>query len=279
MWREHGLPEEDGVFTGDGGATTPARAAGAGPWRTGLTVAIVAYPYISNLDEFTPLRGVPGLMLRWARDRGALAGADLLILPGSKSVAADAAWIRGRGLDGAIAAHIAGGKPTLAICGGLQILGAEIRDPLGVEGGGPGLGLLPFSTEFQGEKRYRRKRQRLAGTRGFWAGLDGIEFDAYEIRHGETIPHGGGSSGERIGAAGLPGTPGDVLRPVLPDRCGWQHGQTLAIYTHGMLESTAVMHAIFGVDIRTLDDTLDGLADYVGRHFAAGTLAALLERA
>jgi adenosylcobyric acid synthase len=272
MWREHGLPEEDGVFdAGPAVRRIPASAAG-------LTVAIVAYPYISNLDEFTPLRRVPGLTLRWGRDPGALAGADLLILHGSKSVAADAAWIRRQGIDGAIAAHIAAGKPTLAICGGLQILGAEIRDPLGLEGGGPGLGLLPYSTEFQGQKRYRRKRQRLGGTRGFWASLDGIEFEAYEIRHGETIAHGAQSPPGA--AAAVPhGTGHSALRAVLPERCGWQRDETLAIYTHGLFESSEVVHALFGVDVPTLDDTLEGLADYVGRHFAEGALAALLEPA
>ncbi|HEX4241368.1 MAG TPA: cobyric acid synthase [Steroidobacteraceae bacterium] len=287
MWREHGLPEEDGVF--DPGAAAirgvPAGATqahgGASPTSggsptggAGLAAAIVAYPYISNLDEFTPLRRVPGLTLRWARDSAALAAADLLILPGSKSVAADAAWIRSRGMDAAIAAHIAAGKPALAICGGLQILGAEIRDPLGLEGGGPGLGLLPYSTELQGQKRYRRKRQSLAGTRGFWAALDGIEFDAYEIRHGDTIAHGAESGPRPPPADGGGDAP---LRSVLPDRCGWQQGGTLAIYTHGLFESSAVMHALFGVRVPTLDDTLEGLADYVGRHFAEGTLAALLQ--
>jgi len=218
MWREHGLPEEDGVFD-------------AGPaFGSGLSVAVLAYPHISNLDEFAPLRQVPGLSLCWAREPRSIAAADLLVLPGSKNVAADLAWLRQRGLDAAVMAHVSADKPTLAICGGLQMLGSEVQDPLGVEGAARGLGLLPYSTEFQPAKRYRHGRHSLAPLSGFWAALSGIGFDAYEIRHGETRaePHPSARS----------------LRAVADDHCGWQYGQTLALYLHGMLESPAVMRAV-----------------------------------
>ena len=136
MWPQHGLPEEDGVFDD------------AADRRSGLSVVVVAYPHISNLDEFASLRRVPGVSFGWARRPETIAGADLLVLPGSKHVAADLHWLREQGLDAAIAAHIAADKPTLAICGGLQMLGRAIEDPCGVEGAARGLGLLPFSTEF-----------------------------------------------------------------------------------------------------------------------------------
>jgi adenosylcobyric acid synthase len=90
--------------------------------------------------------------------------------------------------------------------------------------------------------------------------LSGIAFDAYEIRHGETR------------AAPYP----SALRAVAEDDCGWQHGQTLALYLHGMLESSAVMRALFGSNTPTLDDTLNGLADFVDRHFGEGVLMSLL---
>jgi adenosylcobyric acid synthase len=253
MWREHGLPEEDGVF--DACAT-----------GTGLSVAVVAYPYISNLDEFAPLTQVPGLTLRWARQPQTIGTADLLILPGSKNVAGDLAWLRQHGLDTAIAAHVSADKPTLAICGGLQILGGEIRDPHGVEGLGVGLGLLPYATEFQRLKRYRHGTHTLAPLSGFWEPLSGATFDAYEIRHGQSFP--------TIPSGSAPAPP---LRSVLAENCGWQQGQTLAIYLHGLFENPRVMRALFGEETPTLDDTLNGLADFVDRHFAPGTLMALLE--
>jgi adenosylcobyric acid synthase len=254
MWRDHGLPEEDGVFD--------ASPAGVGP-----SIAIVAYPHISNLDEFAPLRRVPGVSLSWARRAQTIAAADLLILPGSKRVADDLAWLRETGLAESIAAHVRAGKPTLAICGGLQMLGQELHDPHDVEGAAAGLDLLPLATEFQPRKRYRHARYELRRLTGYWARLSGLRFAAYEIRHGLTRPVVEPSGG---GGADAP-----VLREVLPDHCGWQYGETLAIYVHGMLESAEVMQALFGARTPTLDDTLEGLADFIEPHFSAHTLLAL----
>jgi adenosylcobyric acid synthase len=259
MWREHGLPEEDGVFD--------ARPAGSG-----LSVAIVAYPYISNLDEFASLTQVPGLSLSWARQPQTVASADLLILPGSKHVAADLEWLRARGLDAAVAAHISADKPTLALCGGLQMLGRAISDPHGVESGAVGLDLLPYATEFQRQKRYRRANHTLAAPAGFWASLSGVSFDAYEIRHGVTAPVATAASTDDVRAR----TGARVLRPVLAEHCGWQYGHTLALYVHGLFENPAVMRALFGRETPTLDDTLNGLADFIDAHFAPGVLMSLV---
>jgi len=255
MWREHGLPEEDGLFDG-----APSRA---WPNETSLAVAIVAYPYISNLDEFAPLRQVPEVSLQWARQPQTIASADLLVLPGSKHVAADLAWLRHSGLDAAITAHVSAGKPTLAICGGLQMLGGELADPYGVEGEASGLGLLPCATEFLPTKQYRHGRYTLAPLAGFWAPLSGVHFDGYEIHHGITRPAGSAQS--------------SPLRTVLAEDCGWQCGQTLALYPHGLFESSRVIQSLFGRQAPTLDDTLNGLADFIDAHVAKDVLMALLE--
>jgi adenosylcobyric acid synthase len=252
MWREHGLPDEDGVFD-------------ARPSGSGLAIAIVAYPRISNLDEFAPLARIPGVSLSWARRGETVASADLLILPGSKHVAADLEWLRSTGLDGAIARHVDGGKPTLALCGGLQMLGEELSDPHGVEGAARGLALLPWRTEFQAGKRHLHGRHRLQGASGFWGRLEGIAFDGYEIRHGETR-----LSGAALGAACRP-------TAVLPGHRGWQHGATLGLYVHGMFETPAVMHALFGRQTPTLEDTLEGLADFVEAHIPERALTALID--
>ena len=251
MWRGHGLPEEDGVFDAPSGGD-------------GLKVVIVAYPHISNLDEFTPLARVAGIALRWARDAAAVAAADVLILPGSKQTAADLAWLRQTGIAAQIEAHVRTGRPVLAICGGLQMLGTEITDPHGVEGAAAGLGLLPYATEMQAKKRCRRGRYVLGPTAGFWAPLGGVAFEAYEIRHGRT-------------AARTDAGDGPPLVPVLAEECGWQCGATLALYVHGIFESAAVLHALFGRDTPTLEDTLNGLADFIDAGFARGALAGLLE--
>jgi adenosylcobyric acid synthase len=252
MWRDHGLPEEDGIFDAE---PSP---------RSGAAIAIVAYPYISNLDEFAPLKRVPELSPVWARRPETIAAADIVILPGSKHVPADLAWLRERGLDWAIDSHAAADKPLLAICGGLQMLGRELRDPHGVEGEALGLGLLPYSTHFQPAKQYRHESYVLGSLSGYWGRLSGVSFGGYEIRHGTTLP-------DRAAQGPI------AMRTALAANRGWQHGQTLALYPHGLFESSEVMRALFGRAAPTLEDTLNGLADFVDAHFARGTLMRLIE--
>ena len=209
LMRHHGLPEEDGVFD-----AAPRGDAGG----SDLSIVVVAYPRISNLDEFQPLNAVPGGRLRWARDPKTVDGADLLILPGSKHVAEDLRWLEATGLAAAIRRHVLADKPLLAICGGLQMLGHDLLDPQGVEGSGTGLGLLPWVTRYDTEKIHRRTRHALRGVTGHWSALEGVCFDAYEVRHGRSSLHASA-------------TPAPVA--VLPDGAGWQLGNTLALYTHG----------------------------------------------
>ena len=263
MWREHGLPEEDGVFDARAPAGTGALAGGLGAAADGvgggITVAIVAYPHLSNLDEFAPLQRVPGVRLRWVREARELAAADVVVLPGSKHVAGDLEWLRQRGLDAVIAAHRHADKPLLAVCGGLQMLGGVIGDPHGVEAPALGLGLLPFTTEFQAVKRQRRGCYALGSLTGYWGPLSGMEISGYEIRHGTT------QSGRE-----------DGLLAVLADDCGWQQGQTLALYVHGLFENARVVRQLFGHVVPDMEETLDGLAGFAEAHFEAGALRSLL---
>ena len=250
MWREHGLPEEDGVFDAE-------------PAGEGFSVAIVAYPRISNLDEFAPLKRVPGLSLNWVRRADSLERADLVILPGSKHVATDLQWLRHTGLDAAIARHVARNKPTLAVCGGLQLLGTELKDPDGVEGAAVGLGILPLITEYRAGKHQHRSHYTLDRLGGYWAPLSGIGFDGYEIRHGRTEVTGAIESHA-------------ALRLALPGDGGWQQDSVLALYTHGLFESADVVKALFGASTPTLEDTLEGLADFIDEHLGHDRLMSLL---
>jgi len=254
MWWQHGLPEEDGWYGHPLG--------GAQPEAHQRTIAVVAYPRISNLDEFQPLANLPGVRLVWARTPADLAAADWVILPGSKHTSNDLAWVRAQGLDRAIAAHAAQGRAVLGVCGGLQMLGEALIDLHGVDGNGPGLGLLPLVTQFAPDKTVRRTRSRFSTLAGPWALLSGIEVAGYEIHHGQTAQH----------PAMAPG------RAVLPDALGWQNeqGNVLGVYLHGLFEDPAVLHALFGAAAPTLDTVFDGLADFIGRHFEPGFLDGLI---
>ena len=148
------------------------------------------------------------------------------------------------------------------------MLGEELRDPHGVEGAAHGLGVLPLTTEFQATKRYRHAGYTFGTLSGYWRALSGIAFDAYEIRHGHTRPSARPTVAGSAGGLAARG----ALQTALGDGCGWQYGETLAVYAHGMLESPAIMRALFGRETPTLDDSLNGLADFIDRHFDADLL-------
>ncbi|WP_440112664.1 cobyric acid synthase [Acidovorax sp. BL-A-41-H1] len=257
QWR-HGLPEEDGVFDD--------RTLSAGAVHT--TVAVIAYPRISNLDEFQPLKNVPGVRLLWARSPADLAGlqpTDWVVLPGSKSTATDLAWLRAQGLDQAVAAHAAQGGVVLGVCGGLQMLGEALIDTAGIDGNAPGLGLLPLVTTFEVVKTVQRTQAQFGAVQGRWAALKDVPVRGYEIHHGQTAQHPAMAA------------KGDVAREVIPG-IAWQNqaGNVLGVYLHGLLEDPAVMKALFGADAPTLEAVFDGLAHGVAPHFEPGVLDGLV---
>jgi adenosylcobyric acid synthase len=248
MLREHGLPEEDGLYT-----APPARSG------AGLRIAVLAPPALSNLDEFQPLQQLPGVQLVWAREPQTLLGADWVILPGSKQVSGDLAWLRARGFEPALRAHAAAGRPLLGICGGLQILGETLDDPDGVDGPAhgplPGLGLLPVHTRYAAPKRVLPGEVRFGPLAAPWAALSGLSAPGYEIRMGRT---------DSAAPAVLWGADGQPL--------GWQQGPVLGLYAHGLLESPALLQALFGVTLPSLDARLDALATHLGAALVPGYL-------
>lgn len=258
MWWQHGLPEEDGVFD------DRSRVSG----HVTRTVAVIAYPRISNLDEFQPLKNVPGVRLIWARTPADLAGlqaSDWVILPGSKHTSSDLAWLRQQGLDLAITRHAQQGGAVLGICGGLQMLGEALIDTLGIDGNAPGLGLLPLVTQFAQDKTVTRTEARFGQVHGPWSALSGALVTGYEIHHGQTQGH----------SAMLAG--GAVLHEVMPG-LAWQSGdgRVMGTYLHGLLECPAVLQTLFGRQVPTLETVFEGLADYIEAHFGPGVLDELL---
>ncbi|MGC4061454.1 MAG: cobyric acid synthase [Aquabacterium sp.] len=268
MWRGHGLPEEDGVF--DDAPTGPLDGMGDAAKRV-LRVVVIASPRISNLDEFQPLRATPHVRLTWARHPSQLDGVDWVILPGSKHTTSDLAWLRAQQLDVAIKAHAQAGGAVLGICGGLQMLGRHLRDPDGVESTAgactEGLGLLDADTRFDAHKLLRETQARFGDTASHkdaaaWRALAHADVAGYEIHHGRT---------QALSAA---------ARPILFDaqgQClGWQQGQVMGLYLHGLFESDQALQALLGADAPSLDRVMDGLADFIDQHFAPGVLMALL---
>lgn len=125
--------------------------------ETRLRVVAPAYPRTSNHNDLDPLRLHPAVDFRFIGPGEAPPReVDLMVLPGSKNVRDDLAWLRAQGWEGAIRRHLRYGGKVLGICGGFQMLGRWIHDPEGLEGApgsAPGLGLLDMETTLARDKR------------------------------------------------------------------------------------------------------------------------------
>src|ERR1019366_808631 len=95
-----------------------------------LRVHVVALPRMSNHTDVDALAVEPGVVVRFITQPAEVSDADLVVLPGTRSTVADFAWLRERGLDVAIERHAGAGRAVLGICGGYQMLGTVIDDPV-----------------------------------------------------------------------------------------------------------------------------------------------------
>jgi adenosylcobyric acid synthase len=238
----HSLPEED---------TLHHRAQ---PLAGQINLALLAYPYASNLDEFDPLIAEPGVTVTPVRDFAKLDEFHALILPGSKNTAASLAHLRTTGLAAEVVRAARRGTPVLGVCGGMQLLGETILDPHHLEAGdAAGLGLLDVSTVLAPDKV---TRQIEVG----WA--EGGRLRGYEIHHGETRP-------------------GPQAYPYLDNGLGFQQDNVWGVYVHGLFENAAFQQRFLerlgwegqvGDWSARLDAELDRVAALVG---ASGLGAAL----
>ena len=232
-----------------------------------LKVVVPVLPRISNHTDFDPLRLHPQVDLHFVGPGQAIPSADLIILPGSKSVRSDLAYLRANGWDTAISRHLRYGGKVLGICGGLQMLGEHVHDPLGLEGApgsSAGLGLLAFETQLEADKQLRNVRGRLA--------LEDAEVSGYEI-------HAGVTTGPALENAAV------RLEDGRCDGAQSADGQVLGTYLHGLFESPAASSALLRwaglIDVQTVDyhglreRDIERLADLVEKHLDAGLLRQL----
>ncbi len=223
-----------------------------------LKVVVPVLPRISNHTDFDPLRLHPQVDLQFVGPGQPIPAADLIILPGSKSVRGDLAYLRANGWDSAVARHLRYGGKVLGICGGLQMLGEHVHDPLGLEGpagSSDGLGLLAFSTTLEEEKQLRNVRGRLL--------LEDAEVSGYEI-------HAGVTTGAALSAAAV------RLDDGRTDGAQSADGQILGTYLHGLFETPAACSALLRwaglqdvqeVDYHALRERdIERLADLVQNH-------------
>jgi len=151
-----------------------------------IDIAVIRIPRISNFTDFNPFERMPGVSLRYVTKVGELKNPDMIILPGTKNTMEDLLWMRQNGLEAAILKKAAAGTLIFGVCGGYQMLGESLADPLGVEAGGTikGMALLPVDTVFAGDKTRTRVHGSFTGVEGILSSLNGVELEGYEIHMG-----------------------------------------------------------------------------------------------
>lgn len=254
------LPAEDSVVL-------ERRLAGRG---RALKIAVPVLPRIANFDDLDPLAQEPEVDLVFVRPGERLpADAGLIILPGSKSTIADLKDFRMQGWDQDLARHHRRGGQVIGICGGYQMLGQRVTDPLGIEGSEreiAGLGLLDIETEMAPEKTVRNSSAHST--------VHDVALSGYEIHLGKT-------------------TGADCARaPVLidgrPDGAMSADGRVFGTYLHGLFSSDAFRRALladFGIsggveDYRaSVDAALDDVASELATMLSPDFLSRLLDGA
>jgi adenosylcobyric acid synthase len=228
----------------------------SGPSSSSRVIAVPMLARIANFDDLDPLSMEPGVRLLFVRPGEPIPGnADVVILPGSKSTIGDLAYLRVRGWDIDIKAHVRRGGHVLGLCGGYQMLGNSIADPDGVDGRPgtvEGLGLLDITTTMSGDK----STTLVSGIHC----ASGAAVEGYEI-------HLGRSDGA------------DCARPVLTldgrgDGASSADGRIQGTYVHGLFAGDTFRKAWLahlGIASKLayesrIETALDALADHLEAH-------------
>ena len=220
--------------------------------RGALKIAVPVLSRIANFDDFDPLAAEASVELAYIRpgERLPLVAA-LVILQGSKATIGDLEVLRANGWDADLAAHVRRGGRVIGICGGYQMLGSSVSDPLGLEGESrtvAGLGLLDVDTVMAPEKTVRNSLAR--------SGEFDVDLSGYEIHLGVT-------EGRDCARAA-------VIIDGRPDGARSPDGRVMGTYLHGLFSSDSYRARLlesFGIsggggDYRaSVENALDSLAE------------------
>ena len=155
-----------------------------------VDIAVIRLPRISNFTDLSAFERYENVSVRYVDKPSALGEPDLIVIPGTKSTISDLAWLRSSGLEAAVKQRISRGAPVFGVCGGYQMLGESVSDPIGAEASGitalEGMGLLPVRTVFSGDKVQKQTRGVFEGLAGVFASLNGLSYEGYEIHMGRS---------------------------------------------------------------------------------------------
>jgi len=259
-WRRLWLPAEDSLV-----AERPEARVAPGA----LEVAVLALPHLANATDLDPLYAA-GVAVRLVSRPSELAGADLVVVPGSKATVPDLGWLRAQGFEAALRAHTDGGGWLLGICAGYQMLARSIEDPIESGAGRvAGLGLLDAAVRFEPDKVLARVAGELV-----WPAP--ARLVGYLMHHG------------RVSAQEEP-----LLELEDRGREGARLGRVLGTAVHGLFDDDEARGALLGAvaadrgrlapaPIRfaeVLEAAIDAVADLVAEHLDVDGLLGLIDGA
>ncbi|XWX62942.1 cobyric acid synthase [Desulfitobacterium sp. AusDCA] len=238
------IPEEDSVVLEERGTSGTKLKQGGRKDADGehetdslsldhLDIAVIRLPYLSNFTDFDPLEDEADVTLRYVKELEEWGSPDLVIIPGSKNTLADLRFLWESGLAEKIYSVWKEDLPVIGICGGYQMLGKVVRDPLHTESDLEeikGLGILPMETEFALEKHTVQSRGEVILDSLFLSKCQGEEVQGYEIHMGRSF------------AEGSPLFQIKGREKVYGD--GVQAGSAIGTYLHGLFDNDSLRSAL-----------------------------------
>ncbi|MCL1066692.1 cobyric acid synthase [Shewanella olleyana] len=242
-----------------------------------LKVLVLVFPRISNHTDFDPLRLNPNVEFNYVSMQTQSGSsdfpiADLIILPGSKNVRADLAFMREQGWDIEVNRHLRYGGKVIGVCGGYQMLGTEINDPNGIEdvaGSSKGLGLIEMTTELTEHKTLQQVQGQLTLNEQ-QATVNGYEIHCGQSRHLQKQTQGQPLSLSFVFQNNKP------THESFDEGCLTADNQILGTYVHGLFDSPNACQLILTwaglehaqtVDINQIrEQQLERLADVLEAH-------------
>ena len=222
-----------------------------------INIVVPVFPHISNHTDLDALRLHQQVNLQYVATDMDKPNADLIILPGSKSVQNDLQWLQQQGWQEHIYKHLRYGGKLIGICGGYQMLGKHLHDPHGIEGAAAsmdGLGLLDFETTIEKQKELKLVEGQFC--------FDAAKVTGYEI-------HMGVSRGPALENPAIQLT--DKVEGALSD-----DNQIMGTYLHGLFDQTSALSSLLkwaglnettSFDYKALrEQELDRLADEMQKH-------------
>ncbi|MDQ7093449.1 cobyric acid synthase [Desulfosporosinus sp. PR] len=223
------IPDEDSVAISE--AAEKPRVATTDQ----LDIAVIRLPYIANFTDFDALQDEPDVSVRYVTELDSLGKPDLVIIPGSKNTLADLRFMHESGLGAQIYKFWQEDLPILGICGGYQIMGRLVKDPLHTESDleeVPGLGILPMVTEFYPQKHTVQSKGRILATQGFFQACTGEPVVGYEIHMGRSMPDEGQAPLLELTSNGV----------AYSD--GLQAGNAYGTYLHGIFDNDSLRNSL-----------------------------------